>query len=122
MSSPTSKLRACHAYSAQSSYGWGARWKGARRAGRREGLAIGHRTELGPGRAGEHLPAERRNLPPSEIWTYHSTVCDVKLFFYPEVAKPTFRALTYQIDERDASDATHNACLSSLTKAGGLRP
>ena len=62
------------------------------------------------------LPAERRNVPPSEIWTYHSTVCDVKLFFYPEVAKPTFRALTYQIDERDASDATHNACLSSLTK------
>ena len=68
------------------------------------------------------LPAERRNLPPSEIWTYHSTVCDMKLFFYPEVAKPTFRALTYQIDERGASDATHNACLSSLAKAGGLRP
>jgi hypothetical protein len=62
------------------------------------------------------LPAERRNLPSSEIWTYHSTVCDVKLFFYPEVGKPTFRALTYQIDERGASDATHNACLSSLTK------
>ena len=62
------------------------------------------------------LPAERRNLPPSEIWTYHSTVCDVKLFFYPEVGKPNFRALTYQIDERGASDATHNACLSSITK------
>jgi hypothetical protein len=62
------------------------------------------------------LPAERTNLPPSEIWIYHSTVCDVKLFFYPEVAKPAFRALTYQIDERGASDATHNACLSSLTK------
>ena len=68
------------------------------------------------------LPAERRKLPPSEIWTYHSTVCDVKLFFYPEVAKPTFRALTYQIDERDASDATHITCLSSLAKAGGQRP
>jgi hypothetical protein len=62
------------------------------------------------------LPAERRNLPTSEIWTYHSTVCDMKLFFYPEVAKPIFRALSYQIDERGASDATHNACLSSLTK------
>jgi hypothetical protein len=61
-------------------------------------------------------PPERRNLPPSEIWTYHSTVCDVKLFFYPEVGAPAFRALTYQIDERGAYDATHNACLSSLIK------
>jgi hypothetical protein len=24
-------------------------------------------------------PAERKNLPPSQIWTYHSTVCDMKL-------------------------------------------
>jgi hypothetical protein len=61
-------------------------------------------------------PAERKNLPPSQIWTYHSTVCDVKLFFYPEVAGSAFRALTYQIDERGAYDATHNACLSSLAK------
>jgi hypothetical protein len=62
------------------------------------------------------MPAERRNFPTSEIWTYHSPVCEVKLFFYPEVAKLTFRALTYQIDEPGASDATHDACLSSLTK------
>jgi len=61
-------------------------------------------------------PAERKDLPPSQIWTYHSTVCDVKLFFYPEVAGSAFRALTYQIDERGAYDATHNACLSSLAK------
>ena len=61
-------------------------------------------------------PAERKNLPPSQIWTYHSTVCDVKLFFYPEVGGWAFRALTYQIDERGAYDATHNTCLSSLAK------
>ena len=61
-------------------------------------------------------PAERKNLPPSQIWTYHSTVCDVKLFFYPEIGGSAFRALTYQIDERGAYDATHNACLSSLAK------
>jgi hypothetical protein len=61
-------------------------------------------------------PAERKNLSPSQIWTYHSTVCDVKLFFYPEVGGWAFRALTYQIDERGAYDATHNACLSSLAK------
>jgi hypothetical protein len=61
-------------------------------------------------------PAESRDLPPSKVWTYHSPVCDMKLFFYPEVGRSTFRALTYQIDERGASDATHNACLSSLAK------
>ena len=43
-------------------------------------------------------------------------VCDVKLFFYPEVGGSAYRALTYQIDERGAADATHNACLSSLAK------
>ena len=62
------------------------------------------------------LPAESKELPPSRIWTYHSSVCDVKLFFYPEVGGPAYRALTYQIDERGAADATHNACLSSLAK------
>ena len=61
-------------------------------------------------------PSESKDLPPSKIWTYHSPVCDMKLFFYPEVGGPNFRALTYQIDERGASDATHNACLSSLAK------
>jgi len=40
-----------------------------------------------------------------------------KLFFYPEVGGPAYRALTYQIDERGAADATHNACLSSLAKS-----
>jgi hypothetical protein len=63
------------------------------------------------------LPAESKELPPSRIWTYHSSVCDVKLFFYPEVGGPAYRALTYQIDERGAADATHNACLSSLAKS-----
>jgi hypothetical protein len=38
-------------------------------------------------------PAERKNFPPSQIWIYHSTVCDLKMFFYPEVGGP-FRALT----------------------------
>ena len=61
-------------------------------------------------------PGESKDLPPSKVWTYHSPVCDMKLFFYPEVGRSTFRALTYQIDERGASDATHNACLSSLAK------
>jgi hypothetical protein len=61
-------------------------------------------------------PAERKNLPPSQIWIYHSTVCDLKMFFYPEVGGPAFRALTILIDDHGADDATHNACLSSLSK------
>jgi hypothetical protein len=61
-------------------------------------------------------PAAHKSLPPSQVWTYRSTICDLILFFYPEVGGAVFRALTYQIDERGASDATHNACLSSLIK------
>jgi hypothetical protein len=61
-------------------------------------------------------PAERKNLPPSQIWIDHSTVCDLKMFFYPEVGGPAFRALTIHIDDYGADDATHKACLSSLAK------
>ena len=61
-------------------------------------------------------PAERKNLPPSQIWIYHSTVCDLKMFFYPEVGGPTFRALTILIDDHSADDASHNTCLFSLAK------
>ena len=61
-------------------------------------------------------PAARKSLPPSQVWTYHSTICDLILFFFPEVSGTAFRALTYQIIERDASDATHTACLASLIK------
>ena len=61
-------------------------------------------------------PAARKSLPPSQVWTYRSTICDLILFFYPEVGGAAFRALTYQISERGASDATHTACLASLIK------
>ena len=61
-------------------------------------------------------PAESRERPLYQIWTYHSAVCDVTLFFYLEVGGRAYRALTYQIDERSVSDATHRACLTSLAK------
>jgi hypothetical protein len=61
-------------------------------------------------------PAESKERPLYQIWTYHSALCDVTLFFYLEVGGRTYRALTYQIDERSASDATHRTCLTSLTK------
>jgi hypothetical protein len=61
-------------------------------------------------------PAKRQNLPPSQIWIYHSVVCDLKMFFYPEVGGPAFRALTIHIDDHGMDDATHKACLSSLAK------
>ena len=61
-------------------------------------------------------PAERKNLPPSQIWIYHSTVCDLKMFFYPEVGGPAFRALTIHIDDHGADDESHSTCLSSLAK------
>jgi len=59
-------------------------------------------------------PAAPKSFPPYQVWTYHSTNCDLMLFFFPEVSGTAFGALTYQISERDASDATHTACLASL--------
>ena len=61
-------------------------------------------------------PAAPKSFPPYQVWTYHSTNCDLILFFFPEVSGTAFRALTYQISERGASDATHTACLASLIK------
>jgi hypothetical protein len=61
-------------------------------------------------------PAERKNLPPSQIWIYHWTVCDLKMFFYPEVGGPTFPALTIFIDGHGADDTSHSTCLFSLAK------
>jgi hypothetical protein len=59
-------------------------------------------------------PMAPKSFPPYQVWTYHSTNCDLMLFFFPEVSGTAFRALTYQIIERDVSDATHTACLASL--------
>ena len=61
-------------------------------------------------------PVDKAESPPSRVWTYRSQTCDVKLFFYPEVGGAAFRALTYQISEQGASDATHIDCLASLIK------
>jgi hypothetical protein len=61
-------------------------------------------------------PAESKERPVYQIWIYHSAVCDVTLFFYPEVGGRAFRALTYQIDERSVSNASHQTCLASLAK------
>jgi hypothetical protein len=59
-------------------------------------------------------PAAPKSFPPYQVWTYNSTNCDLILFFFPEVSGTAFGALTYQIIERDTSDATHTACLASL--------
>jgi hypothetical protein len=81
-------------------------------------LTANHLVGLGKSDVAKLLgpPAESRERPLYQIWTYHSAVCDVTLFFYLEVGGRAYRALTYQIDERSVSDATHSACLTSLAK------
>jgi hypothetical protein len=61
-------------------------------------------------------PAERKNLPTSQMWIYHSTVCEMKMLFYPEAGGRAFRALSILIDDHGADDPTHKTCLSSLAK------
>jgi len=63
-------------------------------------------------------PAETELFPLSRIWTYRSAACTLKLFFYSTAAAASdFRALTYQIDERNPADPDHSACLTGLLKS-----
>jgi len=63
-------------------------------------------------------PAETEVYPLSRIWTYRSAACTLKLFFYSTAAAASdFRALTYQIDERNPADPDHSACLTGLRKS-----
>ena len=63
-------------------------------------------------------PTETEVFSLSRIWTYRSAACILKLFFYSTAAAALdFRALTYQIDERNPADPDHSACLAGLLKS-----
>ena len=63
-------------------------------------------------------PTENEVFSLSRIWTYRSAACILKLFFYSTAAATLdFRALTYQIDERNPADPDHSACLTGLLKS-----
>jgi hypothetical protein len=62
-------------------------------------------------------PISRTDIPPSRVWLYRSSACDVKLFFYPEVGGSSYRALTFEINNHDRTDANNRACMASLRKA-----
>ena len=62
-------------------------------------------------------PTETEVASQSRIWTYRSGICTLKLFFYSTATAPDFRALTYQIEERNPADPDHSACLTGLLKS-----
>jgi hypothetical protein len=62
-------------------------------------------------------PAETEVFPLSRTWTYRSAAFTLKLFFYSTATAPDFRALTYQIEERNPADPDHSACLTGLLKS-----
>jgi hypothetical protein len=65
-------------------------------------------------------PAETDVFPASRIWTYRSAACTLKIFFYSVAsiaAAPDFRALTYQIEERNPATPDHSACLAGMIKS-----
>jgi hypothetical protein len=62
-------------------------------------------------------PAETEVFPLSRIWTYRSAARTLKLFFYSTATAPDFRALTYQIEERNPANPDHSACLTGLLKS-----
>ena len=61
-------------------------------------------------------PKSRADTPPSRIWTYSSTMCDLRLFFYPEIGGTSYRTLTYEIDDRDPTDSNRRSCVGGLLK------
>lgn len=61
-------------------------------------------------------PKLRADTPPSRIWTYSSAICDLRLFFYPEIGGTSYRTLTYEIDDRDPTDNTRRNCVGGLLK------
>jgi hypothetical protein len=62
-------------------------------------------------------PVSKSDMPPSRVWLYRSNACDLKLFFYPEVGGSSYRALTYEINNHDRTDANNRTCIASLLKA-----
>jgi hypothetical protein len=65
-------------------------------------------------------PAETDVFPLSRISTYRSAACTLKIFFYSVAsiaAAPDFRALTYQIEERNSANPDHSACLAGIIKS-----
>jgi len=61
-------------------------------------------------------PKTRADTPPSRVWTYRSTSCDLRLFFYPEIGGTSYRTLTYEIDNRDPTDTNRRNCVGGLLK------
>jgi hypothetical protein len=62
------------------------------------------------------VPKSRTDTPPSRVWTYSSTSCDLRLFFYPEIGGTSYRTLTYEIDDRDPTDTNRRNCVGGLLK------
>jgi hypothetical protein len=61
-------------------------------------------------------PKAKADTPPSRVWTYSSTSCDLRLFFYPEIGSTSYRTLTYEIDDRDPTDSSRRSCVGGLLK------
>ncbi len=61
-------------------------------------------------------PKTRADTPPSRVWTYSSTNCELRLFFYPEIGGTSYRTLTYEIDDHDPTDTNRRACVGGLLK------
>jgi len=61
-------------------------------------------------------PKSKADTPPSRVWTYSSTSCDLRLFFYPEIGSTSYRTLTYEIDDRDPTDSSRRYCVGGLLK------
>jgi len=70
-------------------------------------------------RATAHLlgsPTKEEEKPPAKIWTYSNEECELDIFFYSDINTREFRALTYEIKDKQATGGSDDRCLARLLR------
>jgi hypothetical protein len=61
-------------------------------------------------------PTKTEEKPPAQIWTYNNDDCELDIFFYSDINTREFRALTYEIKDKQASGGSDDRCLAQLMR------
>jgi len=61
-------------------------------------------------------PTKEEEKPPAKIWTYSNEECELDIFFYSDINTREFRALTYEIKDKQATGGSDDRCLARLLR------
>ncbi len=54
------------------------------------------------------------HVPPAMVWAYGNKNCSLRIFFYPELATETPKALSVTVDTKNPSRAARGACFAHI--------